>query len=95
MGILDEQQISAELARLDGWIAEGAAITKRYEFDSFLAAMTFMATAAPRIDALDHHPEWTNVYNRIDVRLTSHDAGGVTERDITLARTLDELNAAS
>ena len=53
-----------------------------------------MTTAAPKIDALDHHPEWTNVYNRVDVRLSSHDVGGVTERDLELAGILDRIVTA-
>lgn len=75
----------------DGWTADGDAITKTFEFDDFAAAMAFMQRAAGPIDEMDHHPEWTNVYNRIDVRLTSHDAGEVTDRDIRLAEILDGL----
>lgn len=74
-----------------GWERDGDALTKRFEFDDFSAAIDFIRTAAPKIDELDHHPEWTNVYNRVDVRLTSHDVGDVTERDVRLAAILDEL----
>lgn len=95
METLSEQDIQEKLDGLPGWHSEGSAITKRFEFDSFTAAMSFMAKAAPAIDTLDHHPEWTNVYNRVDVRLTSHDAGGVTQRDIHLAELLDEFKRAS
>jgi 4a-hydroxytetrahydrobiopterin dehydratase len=82
-------EIDAALAGLSGWTNAGDAITKTYELADFGAAMDFMARAAPGIDELDHHPEWTNVYNRVDVRLSSHDAGGVTERDVRLAALLD------
>lgn len=84
-------EIQSALAGLPGWTSEGDAITKTYEFADFAAAMGFMARAAPGIDELDHHPEWTNVYNRVDVRLSSHDAGGVTDRDVRLAILLDGL----
>lgn len=78
------------MAALDGWDVSDEALTKTYEFDDFRAAMAFMSRAAERIDALDHHPEWTNVYNRVTVRLSSHDVGRVTERDERLAEVLDE-----
>lgn len=94
MATLTEQEIREQLEGLDGWTTDGTAIEKRFGFDDFNAAMAFMVTAAPKIDALNHHPEWTNVYNRVDVRLTSHDAGGVTERDLELAGILDGLMAA-
>jgi 4a-hydroxytetrahydrobiopterin dehydratase len=84
-------EIDSALAGLTGWSNAGDAITKTYEFADFGAAMAFMARAAPGIDELDHHPEWTNVYNRVDVRLSSHDVGGVTDRDIRLAALLDGL----
>ena len=93
MATLTEQEIRERLAGLDGWTTDGTSIDRRFEFDDFNGAMKFMVTAAPKIDALNHHPEWTNVYNRVDVRLTSHDAGGVTDRDLELALLLDSLAA--
>jgi len=73
------------------WDVDGDSIVTRYTFASFAAAMDFMARAAVRIDELDHHPEWSNVYDRVDVRLSSHDVGSVTERDVALAHVLDEV----
>ena len=89
MSTLSEDRITEALTDLPGWTFAGDAITKTFTFDDFGAAMAFMTSAAPRIDELDHHPEWTNVYNRVDVRLSSHDAGGVTDRDLTLAHILE------
>lgn len=94
MATLTEQEITRQLSTLDGWALDGDAITRRFGFDTFPAAMDFMARAALKIDAMNHHPEWSNVYNRVDVRLTSHDAGGVTARDIELAGILDRVAAA-
>jgi 4a-hydroxytetrahydrobiopterin dehydratase len=89
MGLLSETDIDVALRDLDGWVREGDAITRTYEFETFGEAIDFMAACVPTINQLDHHPEWSNVYNRVEVRLTSHDAGGVTERDLRLARALD------
>jgi 4a-hydroxytetrahydrobiopterin dehydratase len=88
---LSTEEIDAALADLDGWENSGDSISKTFEFADFPAAIAFMSRAAAEIDRLDHHPEWTNVYNRVDVRLSSHDAGGVTDRDLRLARVLDDL----
>ncbi len=81
------------LAGLDGWRdAEGRdAIAKTFTFKSFNEAFGWMTRAALAAEKMDHHPEWFNVYNRVEVTLSSHDAGGVTERDIALARTMDRL----
>ena len=89
MSTFTDAQIEEALESLPGWSQEGEAIVRTYEFADFAAAIDFMAAARPAIDELDHHPEWTNVYNRVDVRLNSHDVGGVTERDFQLARFLD------
>jgi 4a-hydroxytetrahydrobiopterin dehydratase len=86
---LSDDDIAAALGDLDGWEQDGNALTKTFEFADFPAAIDFMNRAAERIDELDHHPEWTNVYNRVDVRLSSHDAGGITDRDARLASVLD------
>ena len=84
----------AALAQLPGWSrAEGArdAISKTFRFAGFTEAFAFMAGVAVRAEAADHHPEWFNVYNRVDVVLTTHDADGVTAKDVALAKVMDKL----
>ncbi len=90
---LDRQAIDAALAGLDGWtLEEGAAgIAKDYKFRNFNEAFGFMARVAMVAERLDHHPEWSNVYNRVDVRLSTHDAGGLTALDFELAKAMDEI----
>ena len=94
MGGMSTDEIAQALEGFSGWAYDGDALIKTFTFDDFASAIDFMATARPRIDELNHHPEWTNVYNRVDVRLNSHDVGGVTDRDLRLARLLDELALA-
>lgn len=77
--------------QLPGWSFEDGSLHREFEFETFPAAIAFMVRASRQIDAMDHHPQWTNVFNSVDVRLTSHDAGGVTERDVELAHILDDL----
>jgi len=73
-----------------GWTEADNSLVKVYVFDGFTRAIAFMSSAAPLIEAMNHHPEWTNVYNRVTVRLTTHDAGHkVTELDRQLAMALD------
>lgn len=81
------------VASLDSWtMVEGReAITKTFQFKDFSAAFGWMARGAMMAEKLDHHPEWFNVYNRVDVTLASHDVNGISDRDITLARALDDL----
>ena len=81
------------LARLKGWSeATGRdAITKKFVFADFNEAFGFMARAALIAEKLDHHPEWFNVYKTVDVTLSTHDAGGLTERDIKLAEAMDKI----
>jgi len=67
------------------------AITKRFEFRNFVEAFGFMTRAALHAERLDHHPEWFNVYRTVEVTLSTHDAGGLTELDVTLARKMDAL----
>jgi 4a-hydroxytetrahydrobiopterin dehydratase len=87
---------AAALERLPGWrAAEGRdAIQRSFEFKDFNAAFGFMARAALTAEKLDHHPEWFNVYNRVEVTLATHDAEGVTELDVTLAAFMDEAARA-
>lgn len=91
--LLSEQDRKAALADLDKWQAEegGLAISRSFEFANFVEAFGFMSRAALWAEKLNHHPEWSNVYRRVDVRLTTHDAGGVTQLDIKLAKKMDAL----
>lgn len=88
------ERIGAEraLARLKGWqaITGRDAIARRFTFPDFNTAFGFMTRVALKADQMDHHPEWTNVYNRVDVVLTTHDADGVTEKDVELAAFMDK-----
>jgi 4a-hydroxytetrahydrobiopterin dehydratase len=81
------------LKSLPDWKAfdgERDAIVRTFKFDDFNAAFGFMTRAALAAEKLDHHPEWSNVYNRVEVLLATHDADGVTDLDITLAKIMDE-----
>jgi 4a-hydroxytetrahydrobiopterin dehydratase len=92
---LDAQARRAALAKLAGWHeASGRdAITKTFVFADFNAAFGFMTRAALIAEKMDHHPEWFNVYKTVQVTLATHDAGGVTARDIALAEAMDRLAA--
>lgn len=81
------------LASLADWkeVYGRDAIFKSFKFDTFVSAFGFMTMAAIEAEKADHHPEWFNVYNRVDVTLTTHDAGGVTNKDIKLAKIMDQL----
>ena len=81
------------LARLMGWreVAGRDAISRKFVFKDFNEAFGFMARAALVAEKLDHHPEWSNVYKTVDVTLSTHDAGGLTELDIKLAEAMDKL----
>ena len=88
----------AALARLPGWkLADEKreAIHRTFRFADFNSAFGFMTRVAIRAEQLDHHPEWFNVYNRVEVTLTTHDAGGVSELDIDLAHYMDALVSAT
>lgn len=93
--VLDAEAISAALAGLDGWSrhADRPAICKTFRFTDFNAAFGFMTRAALIAEKLDHHPEWRNVWNRVEVTLTTHDAGGITARDLALAHAMDRLSS--
>jgi len=87
MTILDPQNAVQNLA---GWTGGDDFITKVFRFEDFAEAFAFMTRIAIIADKMDHHPEWFNVYNRVDVTLTTHDAGGVTEKDVKLAEAMEK-----
>ncbi len=91
MSALNEEEINERLEKHHDWTVEDGALHREFKFEGFPAAMAFMVQASRQIDAMNHHPEWSNVYNVVDVRLTSHDEGGITDRDFTLAGIFDEL----
>ncbi|MEL6857853.1 MAG: 4a-hydroxytetrahydrobiopterin dehydratase [Pseudomonadota bacterium] len=87
---------AAGLSKLTGWSpvdGDKDAIQKIYRFSDFKTAFGFMTVCAEKADQMDHHPEWFNVYNRVEVTLTTHDASGVTDLDIELASFMDEVFA--
>lgn len=90
---LTETELRAGLTTLPGWDVKEAKLHRDYEFPDFIHAFGFMATAALAIEKLNHHPEWFNVYNKVAVDLTTHDAGGISAQDLELARLLDAIAA--
>jgi len=86
------EQLDAELQSLPAWKRHGRreAIRRQYAFDDFAQAFSFMTQLALVAEKRNHHPEWSNVYNKVNITLTTHDAEGVTRRDIELARYADE-----
>ena len=90
---LDEAERAALLPALTGWAHDPArdALTRRFVFADFVAAFGFMTRVALLAEKADHHPEWSNVWNRVDILLTTHDAGGLSARDIELARAIDAV----
>lgn len=90
---LDDTERGALLARFPEWTHEPArdAITRQFRFADFAQAFGFMASVAIIAEKMDHHPEWSNVYNRVDILLTTHDADGLSERDAKLAEAIEAL----
>jgi 4a-hydroxytetrahydrobiopterin dehydratase len=90
---LTSEEINAALRELPGWRRDGDALAKEFKFGSFREAMSFMVRVGFEAEAADHHPDWTNVYNRVAVRLNTHDAGGkVTAKDVALARKIQAIS---
>lgn len=83
---------AAALATLTGWteVADRDAINKVFKFDDFSQAFAFMTRVALKAEVMDHHPEWFNVYNKVDVTLTTHDADGLSQKDIDLATAMED-----
>ncbi|MXP47217.1 4a-hydroxytetrahydrobiopterin dehydratase [Altererythrobacter luteolus] len=90
---LTEAERDDALIQLDGWTLgrDGAAIERTFKFANFVEAFGFMTSVAILAEKQDHHPEWFNVYNRVEITLTTHDADGLSQRDIKLAKAIEEL----
>jgi 4a-hydroxytetrahydrobiopterin dehydratase len=96
MAVLTETERDSALTALPGWRYDAArnGIARCFRFADFNAAFAFMTRVALEAEKADHHPEWSNVWNRVDILLSTHSAGGVTEKDIALAAVIDRLVGA-
>lgn len=90
---LTDAERATALATLSGWTHEPRrdAITRQFKFADFSAAFAFMTRVALLAEKADHHPEWSNVYNRVEILLTTHDADGLSQRDVDMATAIDAL----
>ncbi|MFS8886438.1 4a-hydroxytetrahydrobiopterin dehydratase [Synechococcus sp. H70.2] len=88
---LSEAEIQARLENLPGWSLRDGKLHRQFQFRSFVEAFGWMSSVALVAESMGHHPEWSNVYNRVRVDLTTHDAGGITELDFILAQRMNEL----
>jgi 4a-hydroxytetrahydrobiopterin dehydratase len=90
-GRMSEEEIRDRLAQVPGWDVRGEKLGRTFEFKDFASAFGFMTSLALRAEAMNHHPEWSNVYNRVVVDLITHDEGGITKLDFELAAAANEL----
>lgn len=88
---LTDAQIDEVLRGLDGWTRSGDTIGRTFRFADFVTAFGFMSSCALVAESMNHHPEWSNVYNRVEVTLSTHDAGGLTQLDVDLATRMSDL----
>lgn len=91
MKVLSESEIDKHLTQLDNWRLENGAIIKDWVFQDFSEAMDFINMMAVIAEKHNHHPQLVNVYNRVTLHFTTHDAGGITEKDINIAKELDKI----
>jgi 4a-hydroxytetrahydrobiopterin dehydratase len=88
---LSPSTVNKKLLELDHWCLSGNKLQREFVFGDFVEAFGFMSRVALLAEAMNHHPEWSNVYNRVEIYLTTHDAGGITERDFALAGRINRL----
>ena len=88
---LSPDEVSRLVESLDGWELDGISLRRQLVFASFVEAFGFMAQVALVAESLDHHPNWSNVYNRVDIAITTHDAGGLTALDVEFVRRVDAV----
>ncbi len=91
---LDDALLHARLAQQPGWALRAGKLSRELRFADFRAAFAFMTAVADEAEAMNHHPDWSNVYDRVRIELSTHDAGGITEQDFALAAAIDRLALA-
>ena len=89
--VLRAEELSPQLQQVPAWGVVDGRLHRRFEFTDFAEAFAFMTRVAVVAEELDHHPDWSNAWNRVDIDIVSHDAGGITELCVTLARRIDGL----
>lgn len=89
---LSDAEIQDKLEDLNGWTIENEKLHKEFQFKDFISAFGFMTKLALVAESMNHHPEWFNVYNRVTIDMSTHDAGGITELDFKFAETADAIN---
>lgn len=92
---LDDATVATKLGTLDGWGLDDGRLHRRFEFADFVQAFGFMASIALVAERMNHHPDWSNAYKTVDVHLSSHDVGGLSERDFELAAHIDAIRRQS
>ena len=88
---MKKAEVAVLLKKLPGWAVKSGKLHREYKFADFPHAFGMMATAAPAIEKMNHHPEWSNVYNQVKVDLSTHDVGGITQKDFDLAMLLEGI----
>lgn len=88
---LTEKEIEEKLTHMDGWSYSEDALHTSFEFENFKEAFTLMTRIAFEAEAQNHHPDWSNVFNQLEITLSTHDAGGVTEKDFKLAQAIEAI----
>ena len=91
VNVLSAGELKNALNQLEGWTKKEGKLHRQFQFNSFVEAFGFMSSVALVAESMGHHPEWFNVYNRVTIDLTTHDAGGITNKDVELAKKANEL----
>ena len=93
VGKLSEDEITSRLSEVPGWQLADGKLQKTFTFGSFVEAFGIMASVALLAESMNHHPDWSNVYNRVTIGLNTHDVGGISDLDFTLAKKIGELSS--
>ncbi len=91
MPLLTNEEINKKIKTLSGWTINNNGIEKTFQFKDFIEAFAFMTRFAFYAEKANHHPEWSNVYNKVNIRLTTHDVGGISEKDFELAKKIENV----